>query len=366
MMSNSSNNISRLPPMIKVSGSNLEMGRQIGRAASVQVRNSLKNARQLLANSKKQLGLSWEEALEVSRPYQTCAREAYPQLVEELTGNAEGAGVAFDEIFLLNSMEEIASDALHLAKCTSMAVNQARTADKHVLLAHNEDWTPEDEADVLIIHAEPDNAPAFLAMTYGGLLPNIGFNAAGIAQCCNTVNPTDARFGVPRVIVARAALSARTISEAIQHITTPKRAAGYNHLLASRDGEIIDVEVSASRHALIPAVDGFAAHTNHYLDTQMKTVEKKVPQPARSTARLERAMEMIQGSGHTIQSLQAILKDHERYPDSICCHMVDDPDPLGRKKTINSLVMDLTSRSMYIAPGNPCANGYTIYLLEIP
>lgn len=340
------------------------MGRQIGRAASIQVRNSLKNARQLLVNAKGQLGLSWEEALEVSRPYQTCARDAYPQLVEELIGYAEGAGVPFEEIFLLNAMEEIASDALHLAKCTSMAVNQARTADKHVLVAHNEDWTPEDEADVLIIHAVPENAPAFLAMTYGGLLPNIGFNAAGIAQCCNTVNPADARVGVPRVIVARAALSARTISETIQHITTPKRAAGYNHLLASRDGEIINVEVSASRHVIIRAADGFAAHTNHYLDEQMKSVEKDVPQLARSSARLERAVELIQGGGHTFQSLQAILKDHARYPDSICCHMVDDPDPLGRKKTITSLVMDLTAGSMHIAPGNPCDNRYSVFELD--
>ncbi len=364
MMVNCSNPANRLTPMIKVSGSNLEMGRQIGRAASARIRNSLKNARKLLANAKEHLGLSWEEAIEVSRPYQTCAREVFPQLVEELIGYAEGAGVLFDEIFLLNSMEEITSDALHLTKCTSMAVNQEHTADNHVLVAHNEDWTPEDEADVIIIHAKPENAPAFLAMTYGGLLPNIGFNAAGIAQCCNTVNPTDARVGVPRVIVARAALSARSISEAIQHLTTPKRAAGYNHLLASRYGEIINVEVSASRHVIIRAVEGFAAHTNHYLDEQMKSVEKDVPSPDRSTARYNRAVKLIQGGGQSVQSLQAILKDHARYPDSICCHMVDDPEPLGRKKTITSLVMDLTARSMLIAPGSPCENDYISFNLD--
>jgi isopenicillin-N N-acyltransferase-like protein len=366
MILNSSKRESRLKSIIKVSGSNREMGRKVGRAASNQVRNSLKNARQLLINAKEHLGLSWEEALEVSRPYQSCAREAYPQLVDELIGYAEGAGVPFDEIFLLNAMEEITSDALHLSKCTSLAVNQERTADKHVLVAHNEDWTPEDEADVLIIHAEPDNAPAFLAMTYGGLLPNIGFNAAGIAQCCNTVNPADARVGVPRVLVARAALSARTLLEAIQHITTPNRAAGYNHLLASRDGEIINVEVSASRHAIIRATDGFAAHTNHYLDAKMRSVEKRGPQPERSIARCERVVELVEGGGHTIQSLQAVLKDHARYPDSICCHMVDDPDPLGRKKTITSLVMDLTTHSMYVTRGNPCLNDYTIYGMDVP
>ena len=44
-----------------------------------------------------------------------------------------------------------------------MAVNECHTADGHVLVAHNEDWIPEDEPDVFIIHAEPDDEPPFLS-----------------------------------------------------------------------------------------------------------------------------------------------------------------------------------------------------------
>jgi hypothetical protein len=75
-------------------------------------------------------------------------------------------------------------DALHLTKCTSMAVNEERTVDGHVLIARNEDWVPEDEADVSWCRL-PRQRTTFLAMTYGGLLPNIGFNSYGIAQCCD-------------------------------------------------------------------------------------------------------------------------------------------------------------------------------------
>ena len=48
-------------------------------------------------------------------------------------------------------MEAVASDALHLSKCTSMAVNQQRTANNKVLVGHNEDWIPEDEPDVVLL-----------------------------------------------------------------------------------------------------------------------------------------------------------------------------------------------------------------------
>src|SRR5699024_3017066 len=152
------------------------------------------------------LQLTWEGAQIQSRKYLPFAQERYPQYVEELLGIAEGAGASFDDIVVLNAMEAVTMDALHLTKCTSMAVNDDCTADGHVLVAHNEDWLPEDEQDVFLVHAMPDDEPPFLAMTYGGLLPNIGFNAVGIAQCCDSVYPTDSRIGVPRLVASRAVL----------------------------------------------------------------------------------------------------------------------------------------------------------------
>jgi len=56
------------------------------------------------------------------------------------------------------------------------------------------------------------------------------------------VYPTDSRIGIPRVIVSRAVLGARTPAEAIRHMLIPHRAAGYNHLLAHDSGELYNVE----------------------------------------------------------------------------------------------------------------------------
>ena len=106
-------------------------------------------------------------------------------------------------------MEALTDDALQLTHCTSFAVNDDRTVNRHVLLAHNEDWVPEDENDVFIIHATPKNECPFLAMTYGCLLPNVGFNAYGIAQLCDLVYPNDPRIGIPRVVAAARCWPAR-------------------------------------------------------------------------------------------------------------------------------------------------------------
>ena len=354
------------PPLVKVSGSHREMGRQIGQTCAAQVRHSIENARVLLDKAYDKLELTWSGAQIQARKYIPFAQERYPQYVEELVGIAEGSDVPFDDIAVVNAMEAVTVDALHLTKCTSMAVNEHCTADGHVLLAHNEDWLPEDEADVYIIHATPEDEPPFLAMTYGGLLPNVGFNAAGIAQCCDSVYPNDCRIGIPRLILSRAVLGARTPAEAIRHMLVPQRAAGYNHLLGHDSGELYNVEVSARRFALLYAEDGYIAHTNHYLDFNMQAIEDEPDELISTRVRYFRAYRLLkQTPAHNIKSLQSIQRDHINHPDSICNHAVDVPDALDRQKTINALVIDLTAKVMHLAWGNPCQNPYHTYHLDV-
>ncbi len=352
-------------PLIKVKGTHREMGRQIGEACREQIQHHLQNTRDLIDTTYETLELDWEGARMQARKYIPFAQERYPEYVEEMKGISEGANVEFDDVGVVNALEAVTSDALHLSKCTSVAVNETNTADGHVLLGHNEDWIPEDEPDVFLVHAEPKTDPPFLAMTYGALIPNIGFNAFGIAQCCDSVYPTDSRIGIPRLLVSRAVLSARTPTEAMRQILIPHRAAGYNHLLAHESGEIYSVEVSSRKFAILYAQDGFMAHTNHYLDPGMQMVEYEPDEMISTRVRYLRANRLLRSTQqHTIKSIQAIQRDHINFPNSICNHTEEDMDPLDREKTVNSMVIDLTARSMHIAWGNPCVNAAHTYHLD--
>ncbi len=351
-------------PLVHIYGSHYQMGTQIGEERRANIAHDIENARKLLDESFEQLQLSWKGARMQSRKYLPFAEERYPRYVEEMKGISAGAGVSFDDVVVVNAMEAVTSDTLHLDKCTSMAVCQERTENNSVLMAHNEDWIPEDEPDVFMIHARPDDELPYLAMTYGALLPNIGVNAAGIAQCCDSVYPTDSRIGIPRVIVSRAVLAARTLNEAIRRALVPKRAAGYNHMLAHESGELYNVEVSARRFGLRYAEDGALVHTNHYLDLVMRTIENEPEELISTRVRYFRAKRLLgQTRLHTVESLQAIQKDHVNRPDSICNHS-DGGQPLEREKTITALVIDPVNRQIHAAWGNPCENVYTTYQLD--
>lgn len=341
------------------------MGQQIGQICQAQVHHSLKNAQALIESAYEKLQLDWEGAKIQASKYIPFVQERYPQYVEELEGIAEGAQVDFDDLAVLNAMEAVTMDALHLTKCTSLAVNGDRTEDGHVLVAHNEDWLPEDEGDVYILHAQPDDEPAFLAMTYGGLLPNVGFNNAGIAQCCDSVYPNDSRIGIPRLFVSRAVLAATTPADAIRQMLVPHRAAGYNHLLAHTSGELYNVEVSARRFAILYGEQGWVAHTNHYLDTRMQAIESEPDELVGTRVRYFRALRLLKKTNfHGFKSIQTIQRDHLNYPNSICNHAVEDTIPMDREKTINALVIDLNTSTMHLAWGNPCENSYHVYHLE--
>lgn len=353
-------------PIVYVKGSHSSIGKQLGEALRPLIQHSIDNARLLVESTYDNLKLSWEGAKNQARKYMPFAQERFPQYVEELSGMAEGANVNYTELTVVNALEALTTDALHLTKCTSLSVNEQNTANQHVLVAHNEDWLPDDEPDIYIVHAKPDDEPAFLAMSYGGLLPNVGFNEAGIAQCCDTVYPLDTRIGIPRVIVSRAVLGARTISESIRHMLVPLRAAGYNHLLVHESGEMYNVEVSARSFDILYALDGYLVHTNNYLSPKMEAIEENPDELIHTRVRYFRALHLLKETRkHTTKTLEAILKDHVNYPDSICNHSIFDIDPLDREKTIVSMIMDLTARKMEVAWGNPCTNKFHTYNIEI-
>jgi isopenicillin-N N-acyltransferase-like protein len=142
------------------------------------------------------------------------------------------------------------------------------------------------------------------------------------------------------------------------------RAGGYNYLLADSHGELYNVETSATSHDILYGDGGWLAHTNHYLSPRMRALEAPGTY-AGSHVRLNRARRLLgtQLGEVTVEGLQSILRDHVNYPNSICGHQNLDDPPHEREMTIVSLVMDLSDRVVWAAPGPPCEGEYSAYRL---
>ncbi len=60
----------------------------------------------------------------------------------------------------------------------------------------------------------------------------------------------------------------------------------------------------------------------------------------------------------TLDTFRALLADHANYPSGLCCHPDPRMDPYDQGATVASVLMDLGTRQMYLADGNPCTAPY--------
>jgi isopenicillin-N N-acyltransferase-like protein len=350
-------------PIVDASGSHYDIGLTIGRAVPECIAGMIGNYQELFANLPG-FKSTWAQAMVHARKYLPFVEEALPQYVDELRGMAEGAGVAFDDVLLCNCFEELTDDML-FEKCTTVAFAPEQTVDGHVLLGHTEDWLPLDRDWQYIVRARPDDEPAFVSPVYGGLLANVGFNANGLAQCINTVYPNDARVGIPRLFIGRHVLAAPRLGVAIERTLRPRRAAGYNHVLADDSGELYNLETTARHSDLLYAHNGYLTHTNNYLSPRLRDYEVDVIVGA--TLRVNRsarlARQALQRGPIGFDDVKVILSDHNNYPYSICAHAEDVP-PRDQTVTISAYVIDLTARTLWYCYGNPCTGEFVPITLE--
>lgn len=333
-------------PLIETGGPWRDVGYDVGVGAREQIQAAAASARAELG------GIELSDVLANIGPYLRITDEAAPGIIAELRGMAEGSGVPFETLFVLNAAAELIQ-SIGRFECTVAGVTGAGTSDGHVLLAHNEDATAGWGDLAYVIKAAPDGAPAFAAFTYAGLLLHQGVNEAGLGSVGNALYARDARPGIPKLLLYRRAIASRTIEEAIRAVTDSRRAFGNNHLLATADGDLYDVEVSGSAWAMASGGNRFLAHANHFtlpgmthLDRDDDLLNSRLRQ-IRVETLLDRAWGELDACG-----LRALMADHANYPRSVCKHHAPESDlDYG---TIGSVVIDVTARALWACSGNPC------------
>jgi isopenicillin-N N-acyltransferase-like protein len=339
-------------PLVEAHGTHREVGQQIGQACQAGIRNILAWLRDDLPD-----GVTWEQMLARSGRYLEFSREIYPQYVDELEGIAKGAQVPFEEVFL--SMCEELWEVAAWHGCTDMAARGHATKDGSTLVAHTNDLLPRAEENLVLLKVKVGEEPEFLGISSGGIAISAGFNAAGISLTGNQLNNNDIRPGVPRLLVVRAILASRHLSEAMDHCLLPQRASSYNNVLADASGEVYSMEGSATDCEPIYIEGDILAHTNHYVSPAMHHFEADRNSIGNSVLRHNRAMRLLRENYAqlTPELFKKLLADHAGYPTSICKHGLETV-------TVFSIVIQLEQLRAWIGRGRACETEYVEYQLE--
>jgi len=346
--------------LVRVRGDHRSVGRQIGEACWAEV----------VARVERDPapGLTLETQRRMADRYRSITAQAYPWMIDELDGVAEGAGVDPLDVFAA-SIEELWTELtvppadelvppepgrFERGKCSDMVATPPLTSDGATLVAHNNDLGPASEAKLIALEWQVDDEPAMFTIGIGPWI-SVGWNAAGLSLTGNELTPNDERVGIPRLLQVRDILRQRSIHDAVKAALHPDRASSYCNLLAHSDGTVVCVEGSAGEAELMRPEAGRLAHTNHYVADRMLPFEGDPEYAERSAIRYRRARLLLDelaatGEPITATALRRALADHVDAPDSICRHAEDG----ASSKTVFWCVADVAAGSISYGRGNPC------------
>jgi len=348
--------------IVEAGGKPYEMGMQYG-AACPEIRKMVDMTYQLFGGRDKALNL-----LKKFLPMYLPAVEKYaPEIIEEMKGMAAGAGVALQDILFLNITYEISTPAV-MGGCTSFAAAGEATANGDVIAGQNFDYIQPWEEFIILLKMKPADSPNFMAVTAAGCLGLFGFNSAGFSLNLNLLKNKDSMTpgaGVPTHVILRKVFSCTNISEAITAIASAEGRAAKNYLVASGQGDIVDIETTTSDLDIQYPERGILTHANYFKTERFKSTDLAplfLPDSYIRSHRLFQLMEQNHGK-LTVDVMKQVLQDHNNHPSSICRHPNPRaPLPIGKlMRTLVSIISCPKEQKAYIAAGNPCENEYVEY-----
>lgn len=341
---------------VSVGGAPRELGRAIGEAAGDQVRGFCEIA---MEHVNRVMKISRDKALEVARKSAEFAEKYSPDMMEELQGTAEAAGVSLDDVMLLQVRNQLQPEANE--GCTAVSLPPIAGLGRGSIVAQNWDADPALDEFTVVLTRRPTGKPALTTCTQAGLISYMGFNEAGIGACVNTLPAPVRGVGVPHYFTLRGIYEATTLEGAIEAVRTAHRAIPANILLATPQGPA-DLEVTIDDvHVLRPDEQPWLAHTNHCVHPALVPTNVRFPELIQSHARKRRIDQLLESANATtIDNVEAYLRDHDGYPKSICRHANDDPQ-YGFWETVFSIVIEADQQRMHISRGTPCSRPYETY-----
>jgi len=259
-------------PFIDISGTPRERGRQYGEQARARIARGIEHYAAQLEGSK----LGWPEIREMVELFEPTIKAFEPSFIDEMRGIAEGSGVEYAAIVMLNARTELLKLADRRKKgkaaeidpdgCTGIVVLPQAAAEGRVIHAQNWDWKVECAETAVVVRVRRDDGPDLLTFTEAGGLARSGMNSAGISITANYLESDRdyKQVGVPLALLRRKALEQERLALAMRIVYATPKSASNNIMVAQAGGIAINFECCPDETFQVHADRGVIVHANHF------------------------------------------------------------------------------------------------------
>jgi isopenicillin-N N-acyltransferase-like protein len=321
-------------PLIDVAGAPYERGLQYGQQAAGRIKRGLQHYGAQL----RRLDLDAPATAALVGDYLPVIEAFDDSFIPEMRGIAKGAGVAFEDVALLNARTEILKlatrpdlrarlrrDPAELEDgCTGLVALPVATADGTVIHAQNWDWKAECAETAVVLRIRRDDGPDILTFTEAGGLARSGLNSAGIAITANYLeSDLDYRdIGVPLALIRRKVLLQEHVALAMRAVYVTRKSASNNMIVSHAGGVAIDFECAPDETFQVHAENGLLVHANHWQSAVAlgKLRDTGVMNTPDSLYRDMRVRDLLRPAigGITVEHVKAALFDDFASPWSVC------------------------------------------------
>ncbi len=365
-------------PLIEISGTPGERGRQYGEAARERIGRGLQHYTEQLSKG----GFTRERIHEVAREYIPVMQEFEPAYVEEMQGIAAGANFKLEDIAFLNARTEIVKlgqnkhllDQLGLDsksdECTSALALPEATATKTVIHGQNWDWKVDCAEASVVLRIKRTDGPDVLTFTEAGGLARSGMNAAGIVVTSNYLDSDRdyKKIGVPLLLARRKMLEATHLALINRTVYASRRSGSNNLMISHAGGVAYDLECAPDEVFICVPENGILTHANHWesLAAQAKVREMGMASTPDSLVRGLRIKQLLHAEHGklTRASFKAAFLDEYQYPYSIC-RPPRASYTMAASATIASLIMEAAAGEMELAILPALNPNYTTFRLAM-
>jgi predicted choloylglycine hydrolase len=281
-------------PIVVLEGSAHERGLVHGKTLKTQIHELVKLWKDDLADRFKMDAGAFIQRFVKQTEYVSAIKKWTPDLLDEIKGIAEGAGLDFATMLVFQCMDEYWANGAALAAdhCSGLGWPKRDGSATHI--AQNLDLEGFRNGYQVLLHIKHQGSDLeTLVVSNAGLIGWNGMNNKGVGICCNTLlQLSNCRDGLPVNCVVRGVLHQRTEEDAVKFVHQVKHASGQNYIVGG-PRSVHSLECSAGKVSAFKPNDkkGVVWHTNHPLsndDYNVKYRKEKTDKPPEdsSSARL--------------------------------------------------------------------------------
>ena len=364
-------------PFVEISGPPRQRGQQYGEQARERIRKGVDHYKEQAGR----LSLPRAEIEGVVHAYLPTIEAFEPAFCEEMQGIAEGAGIGYADVVLLNARTEIMklAEKPHLRAalmasrvtpdgCTGVIVMPAATASGRLIHAQNWDWKAECAETGVVLRVRRDDGPDILTFTEAGGLARAGFNENGVAVTGNYLeSDRDYRsVNIPLALIRRKALECDNLAMAMSTIYATPKSASNNMMMSHKGGVAIDFECAPDETFQVHPENGLLVHANHWISpvALSKLQDRGIVNMPSTLYRGIRARDLL--TPHLgridIDTVRAALLDDFEAPWSLCQPRKKNARGV-ETATVAMIIMEPESGRMDVTPMPSDGNGPTRYTI---